>query len=148
MAQAEVREVLPVAKDKLWATIIKYEDYPQFVDGCKSVKVNRTGPNQARVTYNVSLMSKDIAYTLDHVEDRANHRMTWKLVEGTGMKVNNGTWELKDAGTGKTDVRYSVEVEFSFYVPGLILKGLVKSNLPSMVKSFASHAAGSRSEKA
>jgi ribosome-associated toxin RatA of RatAB toxin-antitoxin module len=60
MAQAEFHEVLSVDKDKLFSVITKYEDYPKFVDGCTAVKVDRKSPNQALVTYNVSMMKVSV----------------------------------------------------------------------------------------
>lgn len=139
MASAEFHEVLPVDQEKLFAVITKYEDYPQFVTGCSGVKVERKAPGKARATYSVNMM-KEISYTLDHVEDQAAGKVQWTLVESDFMKRNIGSWELKAAGPGKTDVRYTVEVEFKFPVPGLILNRLVKGSLPSMIKSFVDRA--------
>lgn len=136
MAQAEFHEVLNVDKDKLFNVIVRYEDYPQFVEGCSAVKVERKGPGKARVTYNVSMM-KDVTYTLDLTEDPAAGTVRWSLVDSDVFKKNDGLWELKPAGAGKTDVRYSLDVDFKIPVPGFILGRLVKGNLPSMVKSFA-----------
>lgn len=141
MAQAEYQAVLSVPKDKLFETITAYEDYPQFVDGCSRVEVERKGSGRARVTYHVSMM-KEISYTLDHEEDREAGEVRWTLVESDFFKHNNGLWRLKDAGDGKTDALYQLDVEFKIKVPGFILKQLVKGNLPSMVKSFEKRAKG------
>lgn len=139
MAQAEFHEVLKVNKDQLFDVIVKYEDYPDFVDGCALVKVERKAPGKARASYKVSMM-KDVNYTLDHTEDREKGIVSWTLIEGDLIKKNNGRWELKSAGPGKTDIKYTVEIEFSIPVPGLILNRLVKSSLPSMVKGFVERA--------
>ena len=141
MAQAEFHETLDVDKDKLFAAITRYEDYPQFVDGVRSARVERKGTGQARVAYLVSMM-KEVNYVLDHREDPTNGTVKWTLVESDSFKKNNGSWELKVAGPGKTEVRYSLELEFNFPVPGLILNKLVKGSLPSMVKSFVKRAKG------
>ena len=142
MAQAEYHEVLSVAKDKLLSAITQYEDYPQFIDGCKSVEVERQASGVVRVAYHVNLMSQDVMYTLDHRENRETGCVEWSLVESNFFKKNNGKWEVKPAGTGKTDVLYSLEVEFKVPVPGFILNRLVKGSLPGMVKSFEKQANG------
>ncbi len=139
MAQAEFHEVLSVDRDKLYAVISRYEDYPQFVEGVTKVEVQRKGPGQARVTYHVSMM-KDIVYTLDHREDPAAGTVEWSLVDSDAFKKNTGRWELKAAGAGKTDVKYQLEVDFKIPVPGFILNRLVKGSLPSMVASFEKRA--------
>ena len=141
MAKAEFHEVIAADKDKLFQAITKYEDYPQFVDGVESVAVERKGAGQARVSYRVNMM-KEVIYTLDHHEDVAAGIVQWTMVESDSFKMNNGRWELKPAGPGKTDVRYELEIEFNFPVPGFILSKLVKGSLPSMVKNFAKRAGG------
>jgi ribosome-associated toxin RatA of RatAB toxin-antitoxin module len=143
MAQANYKEVLSVEKDKLISTITQYENYPQFVDGCESVKVERQSSGVVRVAYHVNLMSQDVKYTLDHRENRDAGIVEWSLVESNFFKKNNGKWEVKPAGSGKTEVLYSVEVEFKVPVPGFILNRLVKGSLPGMVKSFGKQAHGS-----
>lgn len=139
MANAEFQEVVSVDKDKLFAVITRYEDYPQFVTGCSGVQVERKAPGKARATYHVNMM-KEISYTLDHTEDAAAGTIEWNLVSSDFMKKNIGKWELKSAGPGKTDVLYEVEVEFKFPVPGMILNRLVKGSLGPMVKSFVTRA--------
>lgn len=139
MAQAEFHEVLSIPKDKLYQAIIRYEDYPQFVEGLESVKVERKGAGRARVSYRVNMM-KEVNYTLDLTEDEAAGVVHWTMVSSDSFKMNNGRWELKDLGGGKTDVKYSLELDFNFPVPGFILNRLVKGSLPSMVKSFVKRA--------
>lgn len=139
MAQAEIHEVVDVDQGKLFATILDYENYPKFVDGCKSIKVDRKGAGRTLVTYNVSMI-KDITYTLELTENAAAGRVDWKLIESDTIKKNSGTWLLKSAGPGKTDVTYSIEIDFKIPVPGLILNKLVKGSLPAMVKSFVKQA--------
>jgi ribosome-associated toxin RatA of RatAB toxin-antitoxin module len=139
MASAEFHQVLSVDQDKLFEAVTRYEDYPQFVEGCTGVKVERQGPGQARVSYNVSMM-KDIHYTLDHREDPASGVVEWSLVDSDAFKKNSGRWTLKAVGPGKTDVLYTVDVEFKIPVPGFILNRLVKGSLPSMIESFRKRA--------
>ena len=139
MAQAEFHQVLSVSKDKLWDAITRYEDYPKFVEGCTSVKVERKAAGHARVTFHVSMM-KDVVYTLDQKEDKDQGLIEWTLVESDAFKKNSGRWKLTDAGTGKTDTHYNVELDFKIPVPGFILNGLIKKNLPVLVKSFEKQA--------
>jgi len=135
MAVAEFRKTLEVDRDKLFAAITQYEDYPKFVDGVVEAKVERKSAGHARTTYKINMM-KEVNYTLDIQEDAGAGRVQWSLVESDSFKVNNGLWELKTVGPGKTDVLYRLEIEFTFSVPGFILNKLVKGSLPSMVNSF------------
>lgn len=135
MAQAEIRETLNVDKDKLYQVVIHYEDYPQFVTGCRSVEVERKAPGHCRVTYHVSMI-KEVTYTVEQREDPETGIVEWSLVESDFLKKNSGRWQLQSAGPGRTNVYYSVEVEFKIPVPSLILNRLIKGSLPEMVHSF------------
>jgi ribosome-associated toxin RatA of RatAB toxin-antitoxin module len=141
VAQAEFHEVITADREKLFAAITTYEEYPRFVDGCRGVQVRRTAPGKAVVDYEV-FMIKDVRYTLEHTEDPQKGRVEWKLVSSDFIRKNVGHWELADAGPGRTDVRYVIEIEFKIPVPGLILNRLVRSSLPSMIRSFEKRANG------
>lgn len=141
MAQAEISKVVDVDSKDLFKIVNDFETYPEFVDGCKSVKVDRKSPTEARVTYSVSMM-KEITYTLDHKADPETGRVEWSLFKSDFLKKNSGYWTIKSAGPGKTEVKYSIEIEFNFPVPGMILNRLVKSSLPSMLASFTERAGG------
>ena len=140
MAQAELKEVLAVDTDKLFSIITRYEDYPQFVDGCTQVKVVERSTKNVRVIYHVSVMSQDVVYTLDHQENRETGRVDWSLVESNFFKKNHGSWQIKSLGKDKSDVLYSLDIEFKISVPGFILNRLVKGSLPGMVRSFEKQA--------
>jgi ribosome-associated toxin RatA of RatAB toxin-antitoxin module len=135
MAHAEVREVLNVDLQKLYAVITKYEDYSSFVDGCTKVVVDRSKPELVRATYFVSMM-RDIQYTLDHRADPTTGRIEWTFVDSDFFKSNSGFWQLRELGGGKTEATYSLDVDFKIPVPGFILNRLVKGSLPTMVRSF------------
>lgn len=141
MAKAERTETFDVPADKFYQAIVDYKSYPKFVDGMKSIDVSNESADGATVKYNLSLI-KDISYTLK-MSHKPNTEVSWSLVTGDMMKVNNGKWTLKDLGNGKTEVTYSLEVELKGFLPGLgmIEKTLVTTNLPLNMKAFAKQAA-------
>lgn len=141
MAHTEHKQVVAVDREKFFKAITGYENYPKFVDGCKGVQVERKGPGAARATYKMNIM-RDLTYTLDHRESPEQGRMEWSLVSSDLLKKNIGSWELKDAGPGKTEVRYAIEIEFNIPVPGFVLSGLIKSTIPSMIRGFEKQAKG------
>jgi ribosome-associated toxin RatA of RatAB toxin-antitoxin module len=140
MAKAETHEVMHADRDKLYQTITRYEDYPKFIDGCTTAEVERKGAGHARVKYGISVMGKDISYTLDHREDPENGVVEWSLIESDFFKVNSGRWKIKSVGDKKTDIVYEVDIEFKIYVPGMILNKIVKGNFPTLIKSFEKQA--------
>lgn len=139
MAEASKTIEMDVSREELWKVIADYASYPQFVEGAQKVKIlsrEKTPKGEkVRVEYGISLLSKDITYTLDHYEE-GPAGMRWELVDSNILKRNSGQWSLKALGTGQTEVTYSLALDFKIYVPGMILNGLVKSQLPKMLEGF------------
>ena len=69
-----------------------------------------------------------------------NKKIEWSFVEGDIFKDNKGSWTFTAEGKDKTKAVYDIEVEFGIFVPGLITKKLIGSNLPSMMKKFKERA--------
>lgn len=141
MAKASLTEVFDVPVEKFYKAIIDYKSYPSFVDGVTSVDVKDESSAGAQVTLNLNII-KQISYTIK-LSHRPNQEVSWSLVGGDMMKLNNGRWTLKDLGQGRTEVTYSLEVELKGFLPGLgmIEKTLVNTNLPMTLKAFAKRAA-------
>jgi ribosome-associated toxin RatA of RatAB toxin-antitoxin module len=150
MALTEFHEVFDVNSERLMSVITQYEGYPLFLEGCHSVKVDRTCPDttKTRVTYSVHLLSKEIGYTLDHVQSvtkgsKKAHVVQWELVESGFFKKNSGQWIVVPKGKSRSEVTYRLEIEFIVPVPGFILNRLIQGNLKSMIQSFIKRAEGS-----
>lgn len=149
MAKAEFKETLSVDSKRLLEVIDRYEDYPQFVDGCKKIEVVRSKPGLASdeclVTYHINIL-KDVVYTqrMKRVTMSEGGEVSWVL-EGQNefFTVSNGGWEIRSQGAGKSSVRYWLEIEFKFPVPGFILSGLMKNQLKANVRAFVERAGGS-----
>ena len=141
MAKAEKTEIFDVPADKFYKAIVDYKSYSQFVDGVESVEIKNESAEGATVTMNLNLIKK-ISYTIK-LNHTPNKEVNWSLVSGDMMKINNGKWTLKDLGQARTEVTYSLEVEFKGFLPGLglIEKTLVNTNLPLAMKAFAKKAA-------
>jgi ribosome-associated toxin RatA of RatAB toxin-antitoxin module len=142
MAQAEQEKSYDVSAEKFFKAVADYEKYPEFVEGMRSVKAVRSADGSLTARYELSMMSKDMSYELKIIEDAAGGKVDWTLVKSDFFKVNNGSWRITPNGPASCKVRYALEVEFSFPVPGFILKGIVKGSLPSMMDSFYKRAKG------
>lgn len=136
MAQAEMEKTFDISAEKYFKAVSQYEKYPEFVDGMKKVTCERDGSGKVIGHYELSMMSKDMSYSLNINESAANGTVNWSLIKSEFFKVNNGAWKITAMGPNQCKVHYSLEVEFSFSVPGFILKTMVKGTLPSMMNSF------------
>nr|BDT28584.1 SRPBCC family protein [Bacteriovorax sp. HI3] len=134
MASASRTEVVDVDINKLYDVIVDYAKYPDFVDGVSSTKVLSQNETSAKVEYSVNLI-KSFKYTLATTQSRPT-KVSWVLESGDLFKKNDGNWTLKDLGNGKTEVTYSLEVDFKMFAPNAILSALTEKNLPVMMQSF------------
>jgi ribosome-associated toxin RatA of RatAB toxin-antitoxin module len=139
MAKAQIQDILLVSKKSFFKVITCFEDYPQFVEGCTSVKVDRMGQGKSRVTFYITLM-KEITYTLDLVEDEEAGTLSWILVSSDFFKKNTGFWIVKEIEKDQCDVTYGLDVDFKVPVPNFILNRMVSGSLPSMLKNFEKQA--------
>ena len=136
MAQAEQEKTYEVSADRYFKAVADYEKYPEFVEGMKKVRVERGENGQVTAHYDLSMMSKDMSYSLKIKESSEAGEVSWVLLKSDFFKVNTGAWKITASGPNQCKVRYSLEVEFSFPVPSFILKGVVKGTLPSMMNGF------------
>lgn len=134
MATASRTEIVDVDINKLYDVIVDYAKYPDFVDGVSSTKVLSQNETSAKVEYSVNLI-KSFKYTLATTQSRPT-KVSWVLESGDLFKKNEGNWTLKDLGNGKTEVTYSLEVDFKMFAPNAILSALTEKNLPVMMQSF------------
>jgi ribosome-associated toxin RatA of RatAB toxin-antitoxin module len=135
VAKADQEKTYEVTADQYYKSVTQYEQYPEHVEGMKSVRIDRTGSSVIG-HYELSMMGKEISYSLNLKEDPANKKMNWTLKDSDFFTVNNGAWTIESTGPKSCKVHYAVEVEFNFPVPGFLLKGIVKSTLPTMMNSF------------
>jgi coenzyme Q-binding protein COQ10 len=140
MANATRTEVVDVDINKLYDVITDYAKYPDFVDGVSAIKVLSQNETSAKVEYSVNMI-KSFKYTLATSQTRPTS-VSWVLDSGDLFKKNDGRWTLKDLGNGKTEVTYSLEVDFKMFAPNSILTALTQKNLPVMMESFFKRAKG------
>lgn len=140
MAQATRTETYDVSAENFYKTIVDYQGYVGSIPGVESIEVLEKSENGAKVKFNINLIKK-ISYTLN-LTHKPFEEVSWSLVTGDYMKTNNGKWTLKSLGENKTEVNYSLEIEVKGFIPGLsmIEKGLVTTNLPITMQSFAKKA--------
>lgn len=135
-----LEDEISIDTQKFLDVIGDYAAYPQFVDGVKAIDILNPGEEPLNVRYHLNLMGKEVSYVLKHYHERDRGHVRWEMVDGDFFKRNSGSWDLSDAGGGRTKIKYSLDVEFKVPIPGFIRKRLVKGNMPGVVKSFAEQA--------
>jgi ribosome-associated toxin RatA of RatAB toxin-antitoxin module len=134
MANASRTEVVDVEIHKLYDVLIDYGKYPDFVDGVSGIKVLSQNDTSAKVEYSIDMI-KSFKYIIAIKQEKPT-RISWTFESGDLFKKNDGEWKLKDLGNGKTEVTYSLDLDFKMFAPSSILSALTNKNLPIMMESF------------
>ncbi|MBL7664352.1 MAG: SRPBCC family protein [Bacteriovoracaceae bacterium] len=138
MAKVERKEIFNVDINKIYNVIVDYASYPDFVDGVSEIEVLEQNETSARVKYSLNLIKK-FSYTIKLTQKKPTS-VSWVLESGDIFKSNSGSWELKDLGQGKTEVKYSLDIDFKILAPKMIVNKLVATNLPTMMKAYQERA--------
>lgn len=138
MAQADIERTFQAPIEKVYACIVDYASYPEFVDGVSSIKILEQNESGARVEYSLNMI-KTFNYVLKLTHEKPN-KVSWQLEGGDIFKRNNGSWNLSDRGDGTTAVKYELDVDFKGFAPKAIINKLVANNLPSMMDQYEKRA--------
>ena len=144
MPGAQKTIIIHASPEKIFSVITDYEKYPAFLKEVTFGKVNSRNNNIVTATFGVDLKVKEIQYTIRLVEEAPN-KLSWTLIQGDFMEANNGSWVLRDLGSGSTEVTYTVEIipkvpmALSF-MKEKISNALTQTSLPNTLQSFKDRA--------
>lgn len=142
MAEVVKEFRMSVPAEKLAATVLDFENYPEFVDEVVGARtVSRTGEKLA-VEFDLNVI-KRFRYVLafDVAQEKSGaRRIGWRLLESDLFKENRGEWLIEPEGAEAAKVRYTVEIAAKVPLPGWVLRKLTETNLPKMMENFESAA--------
>jgi ribosome-associated toxin RatA of RatAB toxin-antitoxin module len=116
--KADAATVLAVVRD--------VEAYPQWQAETKQAKVlaRRDDGLPARVRFVVDAGVFRTTAVLDYQHTATG--MSWTLVEGEGLRRNDGSYQVTDRGDGTTRLAYALSVEPTVPIPGIIRRRAAK----------------------
>ncbi len=124
------------------AVIADFPAYPQWVAAAKKVEVLETGADGRATRVHFVLDQgavKDdyvLAYTWE--DDR---RVTWTLVQGSMQKRQDGSYTLVEKD-GRTEVTYSITIDLSIPMLGMIKRKAEKVILDTALKELKKRVEG------
>src|SRR3954447_4556299 len=113
--------VIDAPAARLLEALLDFERYPDWAADIKDVEVlerDEAGRGNL-VRYRAPAMGESARYTLTYDYSDVPNSMSWKLVEGSIMRVLDGsyTFDAQDAGTLVT---YHLEVDLIVPIPGFV----------------------------
>jgi uncharacterized membrane protein len=127
---------------EVMAVIADFPAYPQWVAAAKQVEVLETGPDGrgSRVHFVLDAGAVKDDYLLDYTWDD-DRRVSWTLVRGQMQKQQDGSYTLVESG-GSTTVTYSITIDLSIPMLGLIKRKAEKVILDTALKELKKRVEG------
>lgn len=127
--------VIEASPEQCYDVIWDFARYPEYQREMKRVTVRSDTPDKraAEVTFRAEVM-KEVEYTLRFTGNRPKG-FTWTQTKGF-FKKNDGGWEFKDLGGGRTEATYFLDFAIGGLVPKAVVDKLVQANFPNMLRTF------------
>jgi ribosome-associated toxin RatA of RatAB toxin-antitoxin module len=124
------------------AVIADFPAYPQWVAAAKQVEVLETGDDgrARRVHFVLDAGAVKDDYVLDYTWD-GDRRVTWTLVKGQLQKRQDGSYTLVETD-GRTEVTYSITIDLSIPMLGMIKRKAEKVILDTALKELKKRVEG------
>ena len=117
------------------AVIADFPAYPQWVSAAKQVEVLEAGRRPARrVHFVLDAGAVKDDYVLDYTWDD-DRKVTWTLVKGQMQKRQDGSYTLVETA-GRTEVTYSITIDLSIPMLGMIKRKAEKVILDTALKEL------------
>ena len=134
--------VIEAPAAQVMAVIADFPAYPQWVSAAKQVEVLETGPDgrARRVHFVLDAGAVKDDYVLDYTWD-ADRAVTWTLVKGQMQKRQDGSYTLVETA-GRTEVTYSITIDLSIPMLGMIKRRAEKVILDTALKELKKRVEG------
>ena len=122
--------------------IADFPAYPQWVAAAKKVEVLEDGPDgrAQRVHFVLDAGAVKDDYVLDYTWD-GDRQVSWTLVKGQMQKRQDGSYTLVEKD-GSTEVTYSITIDLSIPMLGMIKRKAEKVILDTALKELKKRVEG------
>jgi ribosome-associated toxin RatA of RatAB toxin-antitoxin module len=127
---------------EVMAVIADFPAYPQWVSAAKKVDVLENGDDgrARRVHFVLDAGAVKDDYVLDYTWE-GDRRVTWTLVQGQMQKRQDGSYTLVETD-GATEVTYSITIDLSIPMLGMIKRKAEKVILDTALKDLKKRVEG------
>ncbi len=124
------------------AVIADFPSYPQWVAAAKKVEVVESGDDgrARRVHFVLDAGAVKDDYVLDYTWE-GDRKVTWTLVQGQMQKRQDGSYTLTESD-GRTEVTYSITIDLSIPMLGMIKRKAEKVILDTALKELKKRVEG------
>jgi ribosome-associated toxin RatA of RatAB toxin-antitoxin module len=121
----------------IMGVIADFDAYPAWVQGLKKAEVVEHGPDGRAEQVYFELEASPIkdAYTLSY-DWRGVESVAWTLVQGKMLKAMDGVYELAPKDEGLTEVTYTLAVDISIPMIGMLKRKAEKVIIDTALKGL------------
>ena len=134
--------VVDAPPSDVMAVIADFPSYPEWVAAAKQVEVVEDGDDgrarQVHFVLDAGAVKDD--YVLEYTWD-ADRSVSWTLVKGQMQKRNDGSYTLEEQD-GRTEVTYSITIDLSIPMLGMIKRKAEKVILDTALKELKKRVEG------
>jgi ribosome-associated toxin RatA of RatAB toxin-antitoxin module len=125
------------------AVIADFPSYPEWVAAAKQVDVLETGPEgrARRVHFVLDAGAVKDDYVLEYTWE-GDRRVSWHLVQGQMQKRQEGSYTLAETVPGSTEVTYTIVIDLSIPMLGMIKRKAEKVILDTALKELKKRVEG------
>jgi uncharacterized membrane protein len=127
---------------EVMAVIADFPAYPTWVSAAKQVEVVEPGTDgrARRVHFVLDAGAVKDDYVLEYTWD-GDRKVSWTLVKGQMQKRNDGSYTLEEQD-GRTQVTYSITIDLSIPMLGMIKRKAEKVILDTALKELKKRVEG------
>ncbi|MCU1669517.1 MAG: Polyketide cyclase / dehydrase family protein [Blastococcus sp.] len=134
--------VVDAPPSDVMAVIADFPSYPEWVAAAKQVEVVEDGDDgrarQVHFVLDAGAVKDD--YVLEYTWD-GDRTVSWTLVKGQMQKRNDGSYTLEEQD-GRTEVTYSITIDLSIPMLGMIKRKAEKVILDTALKELKKRVEG------
>lgn len=128
--------LLRTTRQALWNCLVDYARFREIFRNVKEVRTLRESDSHAEVEFVVNAVAGDVRYVLDRRYVERERSITWTKLSGDLNRIE-GAWTIADGPRpGILLVTYESYVEFPWYVPSLLARPVVTSELEAMADAL------------
>lgn len=130
--------VIDATPEQIMEVIGEFDAYPKWAGSVKSVEVTDEDENGWARTVDFVLDAGPIKdqYTLEYDWDDYPEAVSWTLVKGSMQKSQQGSYALQDRGDGSTKVTYTLSVDLSIPMIGMMKRKAEKVIMDTALKEL------------
>ncbi len=135
--QTSASIVISADQGSIMSVIADFGSYPAWVQGMKQAEVVEDGPDGRAKQVHFELEASPIkdSYTLSY-DWKGDDSVSWTLVQGKMLKAMDGTYELDPQGDEATEVTYTLAVDISIPMIGMLKRKAEKVIIDTALKGL------------